>query len=220
MPSSDSISIVTCSMVLTSTTPFVNRLHDFLGPSYRIRDCTHGRRNSFAAVRNPPFCTPIVGFRRWATIDDVLHVPVSMFAIVEIDIRHFIKPAFVPVAVDMASEGHEQYLIDPVPHEVFMRPRFRICFREGPRRGFNELLEIGRKFAQVLLDWFGHRIQVDIAPRAVRRLEPIPKPPVAPARIAGGATNDNVFYLQTILDVERLVEIQMLDGREILSDST
>ena len=37
---------------------------------------------------------------------------------------------------------------------------------------------------------------------------------------SGGATNDNVFYLQAILDVERLVEIQMLDGREIRSDST
>jgi len=45
------------------------------------------------------------------------------------------------------------------------------------------------------------------------------QPPVAPARIAGGATNDNVFYLQAILDAERLVEIQMFDGREILSDS-
>jgi hypothetical protein len=41
-----------------------------------------------------------------------------MLAIVEIDIRHFIKPAFVPVAVDMASEAYEQCLIGPVPHEV------------------------------------------------------------------------------------------------------
>jgi len=44
-----------------------------------------------------------------------------MLAVVEIDVRHFIKPAFIPVAVDMASEGYEQCLIDPVPHEVFMR---------------------------------------------------------------------------------------------------
>jgi len=142
-----------------------------------------------------------------------------MLAVIEIDVRHFIKPAFVPVAVDMAREGYEQCLIYLVPHQVFVRPRFRMCFREGPRHGFNELLEIGRKFAQVILDWYGHGIRIDIALRAVRRLEPIQMPPDAPARIAADATNDDVFYPQAILDIERPVEIQMLDAREILSGS-
>ena len=72
-----------------------------------------------------------------------------MHVIVEIDVRHFTKPSFVPVAVDMAGEGYEQCLIDLVPHEIFMRPRF-MCFQEGPTRGFNELLEIGRKFARLV----------------------------------------------------------------------
>jgi hypothetical protein len=30
--------------------PFVNRLHDFLRPPHRIRDCADRRRNSFAAI--------------------------------------------------------------------------------------------------------------------------------------------------------------------------
>jgi hypothetical protein len=34
-----------------SRPPLVNRLHDFLGPPHRIRDCAHGRRNSLPTLK-------------------------------------------------------------------------------------------------------------------------------------------------------------------------